>query len=745
MANLSQRLFAAFAAVLVIASSGGLVGYWVLGRTATGITVLQDASGVERAAADAATATTSGLVSLNRFLADGDAANIAATLRQLGALREAARIIAASDAAAALQAELNEIETAGRRLEEAVTTFSRTDAEIRALARETLDERAGELRGRIGTLLDEIEDKRNFESAFEVARVLDHFTSGRFYAARFLSDPTPEAADAVAPAFAKAREAMRTATEGLLSKQKVEARAIDAALKSLLADVTTVRDMMRQRDEIRRGVIEPLGARIVAVAGIIRDQVGASARESGARVTREAMQARLMVLLATALAILVALVIAFAAGRSVAVPLRRLRADMERLADGETTATALPPSRIAEIAGMAKAVDVFRGNARDLAAAQIARRGLDAAAGEARAATEAALINAVGAVVAAARSGDFSRRAEVTADLGGLAELVHGLNEVVTVVDAATADFTDAMVAIAAGDLTRRVDASYSGRFAELKEAVNGTISTLSGVVAVIQTTAGEVAQASREIHGGAAELSTRTEQEAARLEGTAASMEEIAGAVREAARYAATAVALAEGARTSAAEGDATVAGVAEAMGRIEQSSGRISAILDVINEIAFQTNLLALNAAVEAARAGEAGRGFAVVATEVRLLAQRSGDAAKDIASLIKVSHREVQAGTAQARDAAGVLARIVGASTEVVETIRSISGASQAQAVSLDALNSAIVHLDNATRQNAALAEESAAAATTLTGKVGELNDLVSTFVTAAPSPGARRRAA
>ena len=134
-----------------------------------------------------------------------------------------------------------------------------------------------------------------------------------------------------------------------------------------------------------------------------------------------------------------------------------------------------------------------------------------------------------------------------------------------------------------------------------------------------------------------------------------------------------------------------------------------------------------------------------FRKIATEVRLLAQRSGDAAKDIASLIKVSHREVQAGTAQARDAAGVLARIVGASTEVVETIRSISGASQAQAVSLDALNSAIVHLDNATRQNAALAEESAAAATTLTGKVGELNDLVSTFVTAAPSPGARRRAA
>jgi len=96
LASLSQRLFAAFAAVLVIASTGGLVGYWVLGRTATGITVLQDASAVERAAADAATATTSGLVSLNRFLADGDAANIAATLRQLGALREAARIIAAS-------------------------------------------------------------------------------------------------------------------------------------------------------------------------------------------------------------------------------------------------------------------------------------------------------------------------------------------------------------------------------------------------------------------------------------------------------------------------------------------------------------------------------------------------------------------------------------------------------------------------------------------------------------------------
>jgi methyl-accepting chemotaxis protein len=171
--------------------------------------------------------------------------------------------------------------------------------------------------------------------------------------------------------------------------------------------------------------------------------------------------------------------------------------------------------------------------------------------------------------------------------------------------------------------------------------------------------------------------------------------------------------------------------------MSRIELASRKISDITSVIDEIAFQTNLLALNAAVEAARAGDAGKGFAVVASEVRTLAQRSGDAAKDITALISESGREVEQGVALVRAAGEALSQIVDASKKVSATVSDISAASTEQANGIDEMSQTVAHMDEMTQQNAALAEESAASATSLMNQIQQLNGLVASFRTGAPT--------
>ncbi|WP_293862906.1 methyl-accepting chemotaxis protein [uncultured Alsobacter sp.] len=187
------------------------------------------------------------------------------------------------------------------------------------------------------------------------------------------------------------------------------------------------------------------------------------------------------------------------------------------------------------------------------------------------------------------------------------------------------------------------------------------------------------------------------------------------------------------------AEDGGRTVKTAVEAMAKIEQVSSKITDITAVIDEIAFQTNLLALNAAVEAARAGDAGKGFAVVASEVRTLAQRAGEAARDIKDLIGTSVNEVAEGVKLVNAAGKVLDRIVSASNEAAATVGDISAAASEQASGIDEMSQAIAHLDGMTQQNAALAEESSASATTLGQQVERLSDLVAQFKT--PAAAAR----
>ena len=351
----------------------------------------------------------------------------------------------------------------------------------------------------------------------------------------------------------------------------------------------------------------------------------------------------------------------------------------------------------------------------------------------AHAASMASVVSDVGEVVAAAAAGDFSARLQIDDSDPQMQKLVAGINEINAVVDSATTEFASVLKGVAGGDLTRMVETHYRGRFADLKGAVNETVERLSSTVQTIQITSGEVGVAAREINMGADDLSKRTEEQASSLEETAATTEELAASVKASAQASREAATLADQAMNAAQSGGAIASDAVAAMARIEQASQKISDIIRVIDDIAFQTNLLALNAAVEAARAGDAGKGFAVVASEVRTLAQRSGEAAKDISVLISTSNSEVQDGVKLVRRAGEALTEILQSSRKVSATIADISSAAGEQANGIEEMSQAVAHLDEMTQQNAALAEQSAASAGSLSGRIAELNALVAQFQT------------
>jgi methyl-accepting chemotaxis protein len=343
------------------------------------------------------------------------------------------------------------------------------------------------------------------------------------------------------------------------------------------------------------------------------------------------------------------------------------------------------------------------------------------------------LQRAFGEVVDSAVAGDFSKRVTVQFPDAELNRLSANVNTLVETVDRGLGETGAVLAALADADLTRMVTASYQGRFAELKEAINGTIERLSKTLHDIQSISGDVTLTAREITTGANDLSQRTEEQASNLEETAATTEQLAASVKASAQAAHQATQIANHAKDAANTGAAIVGDAVDAMARIEEASQQISDIIRVIDDIAFQTNLLALNAAVEAARAGDAGKGFAVVASEVRTLAQRSSEAAKDISGLISSSNAKVSEGVKLVRAAGDALLQIKEASQRVSATIAEISTASSEQANGIDEMSQTVAHLDEMTQQNAALAEESAASANILTKRIAGLQESLARFRT------------
>ena len=458
------------------------------------------------------------------------------------------------------------------------------------------------------------------------------------------------------------------------------------------------------------------------------------AKEEFTAAVKTAGDNRTLAISAAVIALIIGIGLAVVITRSIIVPLGGILGAMARLAKGDLDVVISGSNRTDEVGDISRAVEVFKQSAMDKRRMEEEQRAAEEArrkAEEQQRAREAAIVAEVAEVAKAASNGDLDRSIDLEGKDGFLLNLCDGVNTLVKLTGVALNDVAGVLGAVARGDLTRRITNDYAGVFGQLKADVNQTANTLAETVANINSAAGQIGSAASEVAAGSQDLSERSEQQASALEETAASMEELAATVRQNAANAQQANQLAAGARETAAGGGQVVSDAINAMTRIEGSSQKIGDIVGMIDEIAFQTNLLALNAAVEAARAGDAGKGFAVVAQEVRNLAQRSAQASKEIKGLISQSTGEVKSGAELVKGAGKTLDDILTSVKRVADIVGEIASASSEQAAGIDQVNQAITQMDEMTQQNAALVEESTAAAHSLEEQSRELNRLMGFF--------------
>lgn len=341
-------------------------------------------------------------------------------------------------------------------------------------------------------------------------------------------------------------------------------------------------------------------------------------------------------------------------------------------------------------------------------------------------------ISAVIRVMENMRKGKFDDRVSAEAQ-GDLAKLKDMINQSMDSLSRAIDDITSISVSQSDGDLTRTITANYPGQLGVLKDAINQSVTRLNEIVSIAVSAADSVNHAAMEVAQGSMDLSDRVQKQAAAIEQSSATMEEFSAAVQNNAQNATEATEVEKQVEAKARQASSVMAQTIEAMSAIQQSSHKISDIVSLIDGIAFQTNLLALNAAVEAARAGEHGRGFAVVAGEVRALAQKSAEAAKEITGLINESVTRIDQGTKLATESGEVITEITGAIERASKMSIEISHASQEQSEGVKQLQTAISSIDQGIQQNAALVEQTSAAAESMREQASLLSQQMGFFKT------------
>ena len=557
------------------------------------------------------------------------------------------------------------------------------------------------------TLRQEVEDSLNYddrdvrkgltdligEGKFDFSAVFDRYVLARALTVRFAATGKEETA--LRAEFANVGNLnFKLASEVQGADLADSYDDVTGGLKRSTEDLDRLAGALGKRTEIA-ATIDRLSDQMRSAAKDIH-QLTAAAQDATRATAVARGAASLQWTLALSLTgFCIAGLVAFAIARSITAPLKSLGAAMSRLAQGDSEVEVAGLKRRDEIGQMAATVQVFKENAR----------------------SNARLTREADARLQADRQ-ELLRKAE--SDAKYIADLERFM-----------ASITQALDWLSEGDLTYRIDDAFVAEYATIRATFNVSVGKLEQAMLGVNANAVAMSESATEIASAADDLSRRTEQQAATIEETSAALAGIAAAVRKTAQDVSHAREIVSMTKSDAERGGAVVRKTIEAMSGIETASRKVSQIIGVIDEIAFQTNLLALNAGVEAARAGAAGSGFAVVAAEVRALAHRSAEAAKEIKSLIAASQGQVEQGVETVGETGKAIERIFTQVVDIDAVVTGIADSTQSEATGLQEINGAIKQMDRTTQQNAAMVEQSTAACHALARQTEDLSALIRRF--------------
>ena len=539
--------------------------------------------------------------------------------------------------------------------------------------------------------------------------------------------------------------------EDLVAQEEIDAfKEFSAGVNTYFADMRHFVQLLNSGD--RQAALDYLQGEFTAKANSTADALERlrnlkvdTAKNSSEKNTKLAKQATITMIgfigVGGVLAIGMGLWISSIVGR----PLRSITSACDQLAIGDLDQTVEVKSTKDEIGNLAESIKKIIKTQKELAgiATRVANGQLDLKIAE-RSGKDilsqsmqkvlqslTGLVEETTALTRNAADGELKARGRAGNFYGGYRSIVEGINNTLDAVIGPINEALTTLERVADRDITARVAGNYRGDFARIKEVLNKAIQNLDDALAQVSVGSEQVASASGQISGSSQSLSQSSSEQASSLEEVASSLQEMSSMTKQNTNNAREAQRLSEAARNSTIKGVESMKRLSAAMDEIKGSSDSTAKIVKTIDEIAFQTNLLALNAAVEAARAGDAGKGFAVVAEEVRNLAMRSADAAKNTSTLIEESVRKAEGGVTINQEVLNNLLEISEHSEKVTEVMAEIASASEQQNQGIEQINKAVEQMNQVTQATAASAEESASAAEELAGQAAEMKSMVQGF--------------